>query len=125
MPSPISSNDSCVYDPNAQLSSTENLGASPGVNPVSPAPVTIPPVTIVGDAGAERLIEQHDAARGRECSLEALNATLSCGKAGLAAAGGVLMSSTLVGAAVGLGVTLAESVSCGKDVRAYSECKSE
>lgn len=30
-----------------------------------------------------------------------------------------------IGAAVGFGATVAESVSCGKDLRAYADCKSE
>jgi len=81
---------------------------------------------IVGDAGAKQLVQRHDAARKLpDCSVEGQSAALSCGKAGLAAATGILVSATVVGTALAAAATLAEGISCGKDLRAYYDCKSQ
>lgn len=130
MTSPISPNSS-YYDPTAQFTPVD--GPRPGdpvcsaasSSPASPPVVTIPPTVITGDAGAQRLVEQHDAAQGRDCFLEAANAALSCGKAGLTAAGTVATSSTVVGTALGLAKTVLDSVTCGKDLVAYYDCETQ
>lgn len=128
MPTPVSSPDSSYYDPTAQFTPAEGpglCGTASVAPPSSSAPeVTVPPVLIMGDAGAQQLVKQLDSARqAPDCSLEGANAALSCGKAGLVAAGGVLLTTTVVGAGLAVAGTFAESVSCGKDLRAYYDCK--
>jgi hypothetical protein len=126
---PVSNANSSFYDPNAQFSSAE--GCEPSVASCSPAAeqpargqVTIPPVVIQGDAGARQLVRELDASRrSPDCSLEASNAALSCAKAGVAAVGTLLVSPSGVGAAVGIAATFVESISCGKDLRAYYDCE--
>jgi hypothetical protein len=123
----ISSANSCFYDPNAQLSTEggcDSSNASCGPPPESPLEVTIPPVAISGDAGGKQLLKQLDDARGApDCSLEAKNAALSCPKAALTAVGGVVASASVAGAVLGAVATLVESVTCGKDLRAYYDCE--
>jgi hypothetical protein len=128
MPTPVSNANSSFYDPNAQLSSADGCSSTNATCGPTEAPpareVTIPPVVITGDAGAQQLVKQLDASRNApSCSLEGLNAALSCGKAGITAAGGALLATTVVGAAVAAAATFAEGISCGKDLRAYYDCK--
>jgi hypothetical protein len=131
MTTPVSSANSSFYDPNAQFSpvaGNDPNGATSGPPPVAPLSreITVPPVVITGDAGARQLLRQHDAARqARDCSQEGKNAALSCAKAGIAAAGGGLLASTVVAAGVAAAGTFAEALSCGKDLRAYYDCKTE
>ena len=131
MTTPVSNANSSYYDPNAQFSPIDGSApssASSGPSPEPPPPreVTIPPVVITGDAGAQQLVKQHDVAhRAPDCSLEGKNAALSCAKAGIAAAGGALLSTTVVGAAVGAAATFVEAISCGKDLRTFYDCKTQ
>ena len=127
MTTPVSNANSSFYDPNAQFSPIDGSATS-GPSPDAPPPreVTVPPVVVTGDAGAQHLVKQHDAARqAPDCSLEGKNAALSCAKAGVAAAGGALLSTTIVGAAVGAAATFVEAISCGKDLRTYYDCKTQ
>jgi hypothetical protein len=130
MTTPVSNTNSSVYDQNAQFSAAggcnpSNATCGPSETPTAHE-VTIPPVLVEGDAGAQHLVKQLDASRkAPSCSLEGLNAALSCGKAGLTAAGGALLATSVVGAAVAAAATFAESVSCGKDLRAYYDCKTQ
>lgn len=88
--------------------------------------MTIPPVVVTGDASVQRLVKQVDEARrAPDCSLEGKTAALSCAKAAATAAGGALLSTTIVGAGVGVAATLFESIGCGKDLRAYYDCKTQ
>lgn len=131
MTTPVSNTNRSFYDPNAQSGSADpcdpsNASCGPSPEPASPSPreVTIPPVAINGEAGSQQLVKQLDAARrAPDCSLEGKNAALSCAKAGIAAAGGALLSTTVVGAAVGAAAAFAEGISCGKDLRTYYDCK--
>jgi len=127
MPTPVSSPNSSYYDPHAQFTPADEshpLGASG--EPVAPREVNLPPVMIAGDAGAKQLVQQHDATRQLpDCSAEGANAALSCGKAGLAAATLLVSGSTVVGTALVVATALAESISCGKELRAYYDCKSQ
>lgn len=130
MTTPVSNANSSFYDPNAQFSPADGCNSSNATCGPTEAPpareVTIPPVVIKGDAGAQQLVKQLDALRqAPNCSIEGLNAGLSCGKAGIAAAGGALLATTVVGAAVAAAATLAEGISCGKDLRAYYDCKTQ
>lgn len=125
---PISSANSSFYDPNAQFSSAEGCDPSAAICPAAEQPslteLTIPLVVIDGDASARQLVKELDAARrSTDCSVEANNAALSCAKVGLAAAGTLLLAPTALGAAVGVAATFLESVSCGKDLRAYYDCE--
>lgn len=127
MTTPISNAPTSFYDPNAQASPAS--GCDPSIASCGPSPereLTIPPVVITGDAGAQQLVKQHDAARrAPDCSLEGKNAALSCAKAGVTALGGALMSTTGIGVVVGVAATFSESLSCGKDLRAYYDCKTQ
>lgn len=126
----VSNANSSSYDPNAQFSSAD--GCDPSIATCGPTEtppareVTIAPVVIQGDAGAQQLVKQLDASRNApNCSLEGLNAAVSCGKAGAAAAGTALLTTTVIGAAIGAAGTFLEAVSCGKDLRAYYDCKTQ
>jgi hypothetical protein len=132
MPDPISSTNRSCYDPNAQFTPADADGgvssAASGTTSSAPAApeVSIPPVVITGDAGARQLVENYDAALERpDCSLEGATAALSCGKAGLVAAGSIALSSTVVGTGIAIAMTFAEGVECGKDLRAYYDCKTQ
>jgi len=129
MTTPVSSSNSSFYDPNAQFSpvgGSDELLSSSSSETLPPHEVTVPPVVITGDAGAQQLLKQHDAGRrASDCSQEGMNAALSCAKAGVAAAGGALLATTVVGAGVAGAATLLEAVSCGKDLRAFYDCKTE
>jgi hypothetical protein len=132
VPSPIPSTNSSYYDPAAQFTPADGDGGTSSAlsgaasNAVAAPPeVSIPPVVITGDVGVRQLLQNYDAALERpDCSLEGATAALSCGKAGLVAAGGILLSSTtVVGTGLAVAMTLAEGVECGKDLRAYYDCK--
>jgi hypothetical protein len=132
MTTPISSTNSCYYDPNAQFTPADGAcsGGAPNVAAANPpavsSEVSIPPVVITGDAGAQELVRQHDAAREpADCSLEAETAALSCGKAGLAAASGIVSTPTVIGAGLAAAATLAQGVECGRDLRAFYDCKTQ
>ena len=127
MSTPVSSANSSYYDPNAQFTPVDGSPpAAASSEAAAPREVSIPPVTITGDAGAKQLVQQHDAARPQpDCSIEGANAAVSCGKAGLAAANAVLKGSSVVGKAVALATTVAEGISCAKDLLAYRDCKNQ
>jgi len=131
MTTPVSNANSSFYDPNAQFSpvggnepDSATSGPSPAASPSRE--ITLSPVVITGDPGAQQLVRQHEAARqAPDCSQEAKDAALSCAKAGITAAGGSLLATTVVGAGVAVAATLAEAFSCGKDLRTYYDCKTE
>jgi hypothetical protein len=129
MTTPISSTNSSFYDPNAQFSPVDgsaSSSATSGPNAPPPRELTIPPVVVTGDAGAQQLTKKYDAAnQAPDCSLAGKNAALSCAKAGIVAAGGALLSTTVVAAGVAAAATFAEAISCGKDLRAYYDCKTQ
>jgi hypothetical protein len=130
VPDPISSTNSSYYDPNAQFTPADAVDPSPAASaPVSNDPAsaaTIPEVVITGDAGARQLVKNYDAALEQpDCSYEGGAAALACGKAALTAAGGVLLTSTVVGTGIAVAMTLAEGVECGKELRAYYDCKTQ
>ena len=126
MPNRVSSPNSSYYDPHAQFTPADRGDSAAAASEVTPPrEVTIPPVTITGDAGAKQLVQRHDPAHQQaDCSVEGATAALSCGKAGLVAATGVLVSATtVVGTALAAAAALAEGITCGKDLRAYYDCK--
>jgi hypothetical protein len=129
MTTPVGSSNSTFYDPNAQLSSTEGYPrTSASSEPAAEAPreITVAATVISGDAGAQHLLKQHDAARrAPDCGVEAKTAGLSCAKAGITAAQGVVISSTGVGMVLGAAATLVEAYSCGRDLRTYYDCRSQ
>lgn len=130
MPDPISSTNSSYYDPNAQFTPADvadpSRAASSPVSSAPASPVTIPEVVITGDGGARQLVKNYDAALERpDCSYEGGAAALACGKAGLTAAGSVLLTTTVVGTGIAVAMTLAEGVECGKELRAYYDCKTQ
>lgn len=124
---PVSSPNSSYYDPNAQFTPADG---SPPANSSSgsaaPREVSIPPLTIVGDAGAQQLVQRHDAERKPpDCSTEGATAAVSCGKAALAAATGIVAATTVAGTALAAAATFAEGISCAKDLLAYRDCKTQ
>lgn len=126
MPTPVSSNNSSYYDPHAQFSPADGSHSVAAASEFgAPREVSIPPVVIAGDAGAKQLVQRHDAARQvPDCSEQGAEAALACGKAGVVVATGILVSATtVVGSALAAAATLAESISCGKELRAYYDCK--
>jgi hypothetical protein len=131
MTTPISSSNSSVYDPSAQMSFADgsgpamsSVGPTASVAPAAPPVLTIDPVVIEGDAGARQLVQRYEQSRrAADCSVEAKVAALSCAKAGVAAVAGGLSATTIVGALPAAAVTLVESISCGKDLAAYFECE--
>jgi hypothetical protein len=132
MPDPVSSTNRSYYDPNAQFTPADGDGGAsaasgtPSNAPAAASEVSIPPVVITADVGARQLVENYDAALERpDCSLEGATAALSCGKAGLVAAGSIALSSTVVGTGIAIAMTFAEGVECGKDLRAYYDCKTQ
>ena len=131
MTTPVSNTNRSFYDQNAQFTPVAGNDPDSAIScPLAEAPppreITLPPVVITGDAGAQQLVKQHDAARqAPDCSQEGTNAALSCAKAGIAAAGGALLASTVVAAGVAAAATLAEAFTCGKDLRTYYDCKTE
>jgi hypothetical protein len=128
MPNPVSAPNSSYYDPHAQLTPADGADSAAATCEVTPSrEVNLPPVTITGDAGAKQLVQRHDVARQQAtCTVEGATAALSCGKAGLVAAAGVLVSATtVVGTALAAASALAEGISCGRDLRAYYDCKTQ
>lgn len=130
MPSPISSTNSSYYDPNAQCTPVDGGDGAASVSasnaPAAPPEVSIPPVVITGDAGAQQLVKQHDATRQQlDCFLEGATAALACGKAGLAAARSIFSSTNVIGTGLAIATALADGVACGKELRAYYDCKNQ
>jgi hypothetical protein len=130
MTTPVSSANSSFYDPNAQLNADGCDPNTASCQPAAPAEasapreVTIPPVLISGDAGAQQLVKQLDQAQGApNCSLEAKEATRTCGEAATAGVLGGLAATTVLGAIPGLALAFWEGVECGKDLRAYYDCE--
>src|SRR6478736_2691528 len=127
MPNPVSSPNSSYYDPEAQFTPADGAQCvAASSESAAPREVTIPPVMITGDAGAQQLVQRHDAARKQpDCSIEGAEAALACVKAGAAAASVLVSAPTLVGTAVVAAVTFAEAISCGKELRAYYDCETQ
>lgn len=132
MTTPISSSNSSVYDPSAQMCLADGSGpatsssgpTAPAGPTASPPVVTLDPVVIEGDAGTRQLLERYEQSRRvPDCSTEAKEAAQSCAKAGLAADTGGLTATTLVGALPAIAITFVESFACGEDLAAYFECE--
>jgi hypothetical protein len=115
MPDPISSTihpsyDTC--DPN-NASCADSAPAAPPA-PASTPVVTIDPVVITGDAGAQELLRRYES---QTCSAQWQSATSTCSGIGL----GVL--NTLEGSPiVGIATALHASLLCGKELRAVFDC---
>jgi len=128
MTTPVSTPNSSYYDPNAQFTPADgSQSVAESSEPITPRVVNLPPVMIVGDAGAQQLVQRYDTARKPpDCSLEGAEAALACGKAGLVAAGGIVLGPLAVGGLpLAVATTFAEGVSCGKELRAYYNCKTQ
>lgn len=134
MPAPISNNNSSVYDSSAHVSQDSDCdpsnatcaaSSSPESQPAAPPAVTIPEVHIDGDARKQELLRRFDARNAPSCSAEAKDAFLACGLAGATAVAGVAASTTSVGFAGAVAVTLYTSAYCGKDLRALHDCEQQ
>lgn len=115
MPDPISSTNRSAYE-TCDLT-TASCAESPPVAPLGaqPAHVTIAPVVITGDAGAQELLRRYDS---DQCAAPKQNAMLSCPAIGLGVSS-LLEGGTLVASALS---ALHASAVCGKDLRAVYDC---
>lgn len=108
-----------------QVSECDPSLASCEASSPEPSPIELMPVRIEGDAGTRSLIESYDHNRAPDCRAERNDAILSCFTAGASAVAGVASSVTVIGAVGGFLTTLGASAMCGKDLRAYSDCKDQ
>lgn len=136
MPDPISSPNISYYDPSKQFTpadgssqSTAAPSAPANTTPAAPAtgpgqPITLPEVVIVGDAGAKKLVTQHDEVRrSRSCVPEILAAAVACAKA---AASVVVESRAPVRSLVTAGASVAaDGAACGEKLRNLYDCKTK
>jgi hypothetical protein len=130
MPDPISSNSS-VYDPSTQMSRADDCDPSqascamPGAlgSPSSPREITLAPINIDGNAGAQVLVQRFEQARrAPNCATELKTAALDCTGAAATALGAVACFTTVIGAVAGVGLTFVNAANCGKDLRALYDC---
>jgi hypothetical protein len=117
MPTSISSATSNACDPNLASCIDSPPAELPPVKAATPSVVTIEPVVITGDAGAQALLRRYDAEQA--CLQEKDTAILSCA----ALVPGAL--STLKDRVSGLAGSLLTSVVCGKELRALSDCREQ
>jgi hypothetical protein len=118
MPDAISNTTSSICD--ASIASCEEFppAAVASAGAVGPAVVNLEPVVITGDAGAQELLRRYDTTQ--TCGAEKNTAWLSCPAIGL----GVL--NTLEGGPLaGLASSFHASITCGKDLRAFSDCRDQ
>jgi hypothetical protein len=134
MPTPVSANNSSVYDQSPQVALTvgcDPANATCAISPMaatqtSPNEVTLPPVYVEGDAGARQLVSEFDAAReSPSCGTEKYTAALDCVVAGATALGGVAAAATGVGAVAGFLLTTAMSANCAKSLVAVDRCEAQ
>lgn len=124
MPDPVQSTaNSCVYDPNLEMLGA--IGCDESIATCGPSAavqrevVTIEPILIQGDAGAQALLKQLDTKR---CLSQAGDAVLSCAVT-MVAAGGA--SATGVGLGAALAAASLGAANCARVVTAYDDCVSE
>ena len=119
MPHPISTTSRSVYeglDPGMSSCEAPDT-ALPAAAASGPNVVSVAPVLITGDAGAQALVRQYDR---HACSSELQSAQLSCPGIAL----GVL--NVLEGGPLaGIASSLIASVLCGKDLRAAFNCEQD
>lgn len=134
MTSPVSQSNSSFYDPNAEVCRADDPAASsstvstlsPQVSASPAREVTLPPVSITGDAGARQLVERYERARSTpNCSTQAEDAALSCAKAAVSAISTVVTSPSGIVAALAYVRTFLDGTSCGRDLRSYNDCKAQ
>ena len=129
MTTPIS-NSSSVYDPSTHVSRLDECDSSNSSCAVSGAAaepaqrhvVTLEPVYVHGDASTQQLVEQYDQKRSSSCFREGLSAAATCGGAAAATVGTAAAVVTVVLGAAGVAMSFAAGVTCGKDLRAWSDC---
>lgn len=116
MPDPISSSSRSVYQTcdSSNASCADSPSAAPPMVAELPV-VTIAPVVITGDAGAQELLRRYDDA---PCAAAKQAVTLSCPAIGLS----VLNLLEGGGPIASVVTALHTSVLCGKDLRALSDC---
>jgi hypothetical protein len=115
MPDPISSTTHATYDTCDPTNASCADSGPPAAPSTASAPVvTIDPVVITGDAGAQQLLRRYDS---QTCSAQWQSAASTCPGIGL----GVL--NTLEGGPiVGIATALHASLLCGKELRAVFDC---
>ena len=109
--------DPNACDPAAQ-SCPSTAPAAASSLAVPPRVITLEPVYVEGETGAQKLFDDY-------CAAEKLSATVACGKAAIASVGAastapvpVLFAGALVGAVF-------EGVSCGKELASVYNCELE
>jgi hypothetical protein len=117
MPTPISSTAPSVCDPN--LASCESAPPEPAAGKtVGPPVVSIEPVIIMGDAGAQALLRRYDA--GQACGQERQSAAASCPAIGVG-----IVNVWEGGSIAGLASSFHASLICGKDLRVLTDCREQ
>jgi hypothetical protein len=118
MPDPISNTNRPAYEACDPSIASCADGPPPAPSTVTSTPtVTIAPVVITGDAGAQELLRRYD---NQTCSAQRQSAELSCPAIGL----GVL--NTLEGGPiVGIAAAFHASLICGKDLRTVYDCNEQ
>lgn len=110
MPNPISTTSPSACDPS--LATCADVPADvPAPGAARPAAVSLDPVVVTGDAGAQALLRSYDA--GQACNMQQKTATLACLAIPVAVVDNGLASAYLA------------SVNCGKELRALSDCRDE
>ena len=116
MPDPISNPSHSAYEASdPSISSCEATVGRPPVTASGPPIVSIAPVVIEGDAGAQVLLRQYDS---QTCATQLQDAKLACAGIGL----GVL-NALEGGPLTGIASAFVASVLCGKDLRAAYDCE--
>lgn len=121
-----SSDSSLFYDPADNCDPTNmSCGGSVGTSstPAAPPAITLDPVYVTGDAGAQKLVEAYYVQTGPSCAEQAKTAALVCAKAIGAGVGTGLAAALPPAFAVMLGRTFLDGVSCGSELRALYDCE--
>jgi len=118
MPNPVSSTAPSVCDPS--IASCADFPPTPvaSAGAASPSIVNLEPVVITGDAGAQELLRGYDASRA--CGNEKRTAASSCPAIGLG-----ILNAVEGGPLTGLATAFYASIGCGRDLRAFLDCRDE
>lgn len=99
------------------VSSCAESGGAAALPAAAPAVVTIEPVVIRGDAGAQQLLERYDQ---QVCTEQKRSALLSCAAIGLGS-----LNALEGGEYTGVASAFHASVLCGKDLRSLYDCETQ
>jgi hypothetical protein len=118
MSTPISSTTPSVCDPNLASCQSASPAVAATAAVVDSPVVSIEPVVVTGDAGAQALLRRYD--ESKACRPEWQAAALACPAIAL----GVL-NALEGGPLTGLASAFHASINCGKELRALSDCRDD